>query len=333
MQGKKFPHNTTVAFTIAISSLLALVALLPAGTIVLAASIVCTGFPCTGTEQDDTIDATNLDFPSFDIEGLGGDDVILGSNSGHHLLGGEGDDTLNGGDIGDVLSGGEGDDELSGDGGDDFLGGEQGDDTLSGEEGNDFLEGGIGDDKLAGGQDDDNLFGGQGNDKVQGDSGDDFLSGLEGNDDLSGGEGDDILFGYDGADKFRCGSGQDTVVDFNEDQGDKKSSDCENIMQNTATIIVLKEGNLGPQDPGDFQAEVIGGNPFELSTFGLPVPGEKLLAVALEPGSYVVHEIGESGGRLTDRDFDVEYSDDCSGTISSGETVICTITNTFTGES
>jgi hypothetical protein len=45
-------------------------------------------------------------------------------------------------------------------------------------------------------------------------------------------------------------------------------------------------------------------------------------------GSYNVHEVGESGGTLEDRpDYEVEYSEDCSGTIKPRTTITCTITN------
>jgi hypothetical protein len=135
-----------------------------------------------------------------------------------------------------------------------------------------------------------------------------------------------------GADTFNCGSGTDTILDFNPAQGDKKGADCENVQQKTGTIIALKEGNLGPQDTGDFQAEVIGDDPVPISSASSPVSGDVILAVVLDPGSYRVHEIGESGGILTDRpDFTVEYSDNCFGSISAGKTVTCIITNDFTG--
>ena len=100
-----------------------------------------------------------------------------------------------------------------------------------------------------------------------------------------------------------------------------------------AKIIIVKTGNLGPQDRSDFDAEVSGNHP---SSTPVDLGGdESTRTVSIRPGSYNVHEIGESDGRL-DRDFggyDVSYSDDCSGTIKPRTTVTCTITNDFTGPS
>lgn len=321
-----------LAYAIGISGLL-VSGLIASGPQALAANIVCTGFPCNGTEDNDVIDATNLGSGAFEIQGLGGNDVILGSDFSHNLDGGDGNDELVGGSGGEALVGGRGNDKASGNGGDDGISGGPGADTLSGGAENDRIFGDEGNDRLSGGSGDDELFGAGGNDLINGDIGNDFLSGLQGNDGLSGGSGDDTLFGYMGADTFNCGSGTDTILDFNPAQGDKKGADCENVQQKTGTIIALKEGNLGPQDPSDFQAEVIGDDPVSISPSSSPVSGRVMLAVVIDPGSYTVHEIGESGGILTDRpDFTVGYSDSCSGSISAGQTVTCTITNNFTGE-
>jgi hypothetical protein len=103
-----------------LSLMLTLVLTIPTATGVLAATIVCTGFPCNGTEQDDIIDASNLGGSSFDIAGLGGDDTMFGSDVGHHLDGGAGDDTIFGGASSDVLAGDKGDDKIVGDAGDDL---------------------------------------------------------------------------------------------------------------------------------------------------------------------------------------------------------------------
>jgi hypothetical protein len=98
-----------------------------------------------------------------------------------------------------------------------------------------------------------------------------------------------------------------------------------------AKIIIDKTGNLGPQDKGDFEAEVTGNHP---SPTPINLGGdESTRTVTIRPGSYNVHEIGESDGRLDDPDYDVSYSDDCSGTIKPRTTVSCTITNDFTGSS
>ena len=64
------------------------------------------------------------------------------------------------------------------------------------------------------------LHGGSGSDKVIGDTNDDQLFG-DGN--------SDTLTGNEGADAFFCGSGRDTITDFNADEGDTKTGDCENF--------------------------------------------------------------------------------------------------------
>ena len=114
--------------------------------------------------------------------------------------------------------------------------------------------------------------------------------------------------------------------------GDLDTSDQSQASANRvlATIIIVKTGNLGPQDKGDFNAEVTGNDP---SPTPVNLGGDvETRTITIRPGSYNVHEIGESGGTLVDRpDFNVNYSEGCSGTIMPRTTVTCTITNTFTG--
>lgn len=43
------------------------------------------------------------------------------------------------------------------------------------------------------------------------------------------GEGDDRNTGNGGRDVFVCGDGEDTVTDYNEEEGDIATPDCENI--------------------------------------------------------------------------------------------------------
>jgi Ca2+-binding RTX toxin-like protein len=71
------------------------------------------------------------------IDGLAGDDTLMGGGFGDRLLGGAGND---------VLQGNGGNDDLQGGSGDDWLGGDQGDDTLIGGGGHDTLVGGGGND-------------------------------------------------------------------------------------------------------------------------------------------------------------------------------------------
>jgi Ca2+-binding RTX toxin-like protein len=74
---------------------------------------------------------------------------------------------------------------------------------------------------------DDKIKSGKGNDVNYGDNQFGFSAG--GNDKINAGQGDDILTGGGGADKFKCGKGSDTITDFNADEGDKKTGNCENI--------------------------------------------------------------------------------------------------------
>jgi hypothetical protein len=132
------------------------------------------------------------------------------------------------------------------------------------------------------------------------------------------------MFGGPGADEFACGGGVDAVMDFNAEEGDTKSGNCEEV----GFVIITKEF-AGPSrhDPGDFNYEVISENPVP----GSPGHGKTF---GLLPGQYSVHEIGESGGTVTkptpegDMVYEVTYSEGCSGTISAGETKACTVTNT-----
>jgi Ca2+-binding RTX toxin-like protein len=87
------------------------------------------------------------------INGLGGQDVLLGSRKT------------------DVLVGGGGDDLLFGRGGDDGLFGGAGNDTLFAGNGDDIARGGAGNDKIYGGHGDDEITGGTGNDILSGGAG------------------------------------------------------------------------------------------------------------------------------------------------------------------
>jgi Ca2+-binding RTX toxin-like protein len=46
---------------------------------------------------------------------------------------------------------------------------------------------------------------------------------------IIGGDGDDLLTGGEGANRFVCGGGEDTITDYDETEGDTKTTDCENF--------------------------------------------------------------------------------------------------------
>ena len=83
---------------------------------------------------------------------------------------------------------------------------------------------------------DDKIKSGKGNDRNCGDNVDSLgvcvTDGNGGDDKINAGQGDDLLAGGSGADKFQCGSGDDDVTDFNLEEGDKATGNCENVDKN-----------------------------------------------------------------------------------------------------
>ena len=116
---------------------------------------------------------------------------------------------------------------------DDFLRGTAQDDTIYGLKGDDQIYAFDGKDKIVAGKGNDIIDGGPGSDTLYGNSGNDFLSGNTGSDTLIGGAGDDIMRGRNALvseaepDSFECGKGTDTIDDFNANEGDTKTLDCE----------------------------------------------------------------------------------------------------------
>jgi Ca2+-binding RTX toxin-like protein len=264
-------------------------------------------------------------------------DTFVGTNEDDSIDGTEEDDVILGLDGDDQLIGLEGDDNIIGGTGDDAIQGFEGNDVLHGSAGGDDIGGGSGDDRILGGRGSDNLFGSEGNDDISGGSGDDTLAGDfggSGNDDLSGGSGNDLLIGFEGADRFDCGSGFDVVIDYDADEGDIRLSNCEEV--GLITIAKVQAGPAQPHDASDFRAEVIADSPTVPSLVTLGADPE-FRTIGVLPGSYTVHEIGESGGTLIlpgaigepNVTYEVDYSEECSGTIVAGETKTCTVTNTF----
>ncbi|MBP0447124.1 VCBS domain-containing protein [Roseomonas sp. SSH11] len=177
----------------------------------------------TGTSGSDLLQTRKLlgIGVSGHVEGLDGDDIILGDGGNDWLVGGSGNDQLNGAGGNDTLEGGAGADLLKGEAGNDLLdGGDgddqllggKGDDTLRGDAGRDLLSGELGNDSLDGGANDDTLWGGDGKDTLAGSDGDDFLYGEDDNDQLDGGNGNDRLEGGAGHDTITGGQGNDNIL-------------------------------------------------------------------------------------------------------------------------
>lgn len=143
------------------------------------------------------------------------DDFIRGKSFEDNLIDGlDGNDTLIGGTDNDTLLGGNGDDSLDGRTGNDSLDGGNGNDTLNGSFDNDTLLGGDGDDSLNGGFDNDSLDGGDGNDTLDASSGfgNNTLLGRTGSDILNGGSRDDTLLGGQDSDTLSGSFGADVFA-------------------------------------------------------------------------------------------------------------------------
>jgi Ca2+-binding RTX toxin-like protein len=136
----------------------------------------------SGTNSNDSINASGTVGHGVTILGLGGDDTLTGTNEQDTIDGGEGNDTIYGLGHDDNLSGGGGDDTVWGGDGNDTIFGNDGNDSLNGEAGNDTIEGGLGNDFLDGGDNNDTLRGGDGDDVLRGGQGDDLLEGGPGSD-------------------------------------------------------------------------------------------------------------------------------------------------------
>jgi Ca2+-binding RTX toxin-like protein len=175
--------------------------------------MACNGGTCEGTEDSDTIVASNS---AERVIGKGGDDdieldAVFPSGSSDLGIGGPGRDCIDGGAGADLMIGGAGDDNrpceftafvdpqaaLTGGPGNDRIVGGPGNDSMNGISDDDTLLGGTGDDLLRDGspQDSDRLFGGPGTDTLDardGD-GDDLVDGGSGDDDCSGDQSDTFV--------------------------------------------------------------------------------------------------------------------------------------------
>jgi uncharacterized delta-60 repeat protein len=169
------------------------------------------------------------------LQGLGGDDTLVGGEFGGLLEGGDGDDLLLGGEEVETLLGGAGNDTVDGGPAADIMRGGSGRDTIDysargapvsvtlgttandGQAGegdnawNDFerILGGRAGDSLSGTGNADVIYGNGGDDTLRGFGGDDTLYGGSGRDSLDGSTGNDRLEGHGGADTLVGGTGAD----------------------------------------------------------------------------------------------------------------------------
>ena len=239
----------------------------------------------SGTNGDDTLRGTNN---SDTIDGKRGNDLIYGYGGEDKLYGGRGDDRIKGGSGDDYIYGWYGDNTLSGGTGNDHIyttgpsdprssfplnviHGNAGADYIKVDGQNAKIYGDKGADTIiaVGGDEEvvhQTVYAGSGNDLVEteytayGERGNDHLKG-EVNAGLHGGEGDDTLeasnvdhvylTGGSGADHFDCGgySQEDvTIKDFNAEEGDSKTADCENGLEDSVSTL---DNNNNDDDDDD----------------------------------------------------------------------------------
>ena len=179
-------------------------------------------FGYTRTSGDDTINRT-LNDPGFSqivyvINGIGGNDTIVGAQADNLIIGGAGDDSLTGNDGDDVFfyqGQANGTDTVMAGGGIDTILGSSGSDTFAFTQlsaalnGIDIIDGGTGGTDILSGHATSNsnidLSGilVRNLDRVRFGTGDDSFTGTDGADDVEGGAGDDALNGGGGEDTAR----------------------------------------------------------------------------------------------------------------------------------
>ncbi|MEO0868963.1 MAG: calcium-binding protein, partial [Cyanobacteria bacterium J06642_11] len=140
-------------------------------------------------------------------------ETISGGEATGLLLGTNGNDFLEAGPEITVVAGIGGNDLIIGSDNDDVLRGDLNERASGGaNDGDDLIFGGAGNDRIGGKGGNDQLVGGLGNDEIWGDAGDDILQGGLGNDTLTG----DDRSGGTGADTFilAAGAGTDLIMDF-----------------------------------------------------------------------------------------------------------------------
>ncbi|MEZ5715607.1 MAG: calcium-binding protein [Paracoccaceae bacterium] len=176
-----------------------------------------------------------------------GADLMFGSLPGERMNGLAGNDTILGGGGNDTLRGGSDDDLMTGGDGDDIVIGGTGRDTIFGNAGTDIIRGTGGFDTINGGDGDDSVFGGAQADRVLGGDGNDTCEGGGGFDTIDGGLGNDVLSGNFNADRFvfHDSHGDDTITDF------EATNNAEKIdLSDVSAIASLADLNLGSASAG-----------------------------------------------------------------------------------
>lgn len=161
-----------------------------------------------GGEGDDTISVISQSFDDnsgrITIYAENGNDTVQGGASTEYINGMMGNDSLLGSDGNDTIEGGKGDDYVFGEYGDDSVNGNRGADTVYGNEGNDIVRGG------------------RGADYVAGNDGDDTVVGDLGGDQLNGGTGADVfVLSTNVSPDSTVTSETDLIQDFSREEGDK----------------------------------------------------------------------------------------------------------------
>ena len=187
-----------------------------------------------GTAGNDVIQAAESLSVPLELDGLGGNDTLVGGSGNDLLVGGSGNDSLDGGpDLGnDTLRGGPGTDTMTGGGGFDTA------DYSDSPVGVNVTLDGIANDGAPG--ENDNV--GSGIEGVIGSAHDDVLTGGPGNDTLSGGAGHDVLNGLDGNDILDGGTGADTLHGG-------PGSDTADYSQRTHSVTVNLDGVANDGEP------------------------------------------------------------------------------------